>query len=297
VKKIHFGRLATEQENPRTNRLDTLSPQAFVSLVNREDQQVLRAVKGASAEIARAIQVIAGAFRQGGRLFFIGAGTSGRLGIIEAAECPPTFGTPASLVQAIMAGGHAAVFRSKEGAEDSEEDGDRQIRRRVRAKDVVVGIAASGVTPFVRAGLAAAKSLGASTILVTCHADPSQKKVAQVVVGLKTGPEILTGSTRLKAGSACKMVLNLLTTGSMVQVGKVYGHWMVDLQPKSLKLVARGQRLIQRLAGVSEKEAERLFAAADRRVKVAIVMAKRRVDVRTAEALLKNADGFLRKVL
>jgi N-acetylmuramic acid 6-phosphate etherase len=235
--------------------------------------------------------------RAKGRLFFVGAGTSGRLGVIEAAECPPTFGTPPALVQSIMAGGRMAVFRSKEGSEDSESAGVQEVSRRVRRGDVVIGIAASGVTPFVRAALQKARSLGARTILVTCHADPSQKRFAEIVIGLKTGPEVLTGSTRLKAGTACKMVLNMLTTASMVQVGKVYGHWMVDLQPKSKKLVARGRHLTERLGGVSPREAERLFRAADRQVKVAILMARRGLSRTQAINALKKVNGFLGKAI
>jgi N-acetylmuramic acid 6-phosphate etherase len=292
-----FGRLRTEQENPASKGLDHLSPVQIASLMNREDKKVLAAVRQAAPAIGRAIFLIADALSHGGRLFFVGAGTSGRLGVIEAAECPPTFGTPPALVQSIMAGGRAAVFRSKEGAEDSEEEAQKAIGRKVRAGDAVVGVAASGVTPFVRAALARAKALGARTALVTCHPEPSQKRVAEVVIGLKTGPEVLTGSTRLKAGTACKMVLNMLTTGSMVRLGKVYGHWMVDLQPKSRKLVARAQRLIERLGGVSAAEAERLFQAADRQAKTAIVMARTGSSAAEARRRLKTAGGFLRRAL
>ena len=297
MKAISFSKLSTEQRNPRTLDLDRLSALEFVRRVNREDAQVLRAVEAAAPQIARAIEQIAQALRRGGRLFFFGAGTSGRLGVIEAAECPPTFGTPASLIQAVMAGGRSAVFRSKEGAEDSERDGRAAVNRLVRRHDVVVGIAASGVTPFVRAALSAAKRRGARTVLVTCHVGPGNRGAAETVIGLKSGPEILTGSTRLKAGTACKMVLNMLTTGAMVQLGKVYQNWMVDLQPKSQKLVARGQRLIQTLGGVSEAEAQKLFKQAGRRVKIAVAMARMGLDVAQARQALQNADGFLGPLL
>lgn len=264
-----FAKLATEKENPRSKYLDKLSPEAIVSLMNREDRRVLQAIAERKREIGKGIQMISEALRKGGSLYFMGAGTSGRLGVIEAAECPPTFNTSPNQVRAVMAGGNAAVFKSKEGAEDSIPKG-RQAGAKLRRIDVLVGIAASGITPFVRAGLQAAKAKGAGTILLTCNPASTTGKAADLLIALDTGPEVLTGSTRLKAGSACKMVLNMLTTGSMVRLGKVYGHWMVDLQPKSAKLVARGIRLIERLGRTSEKEAERLFKATKGRVKVAI---------------------------
>ncbi len=297
MRTMNYASLSTEKVNVRSASLDRLSSAQMVRLMNREDAQVLRAIAQASAAIARAIELTSGALREGGRLFFVGAGTSGRLGVIEAAECPPTFGTPPTLIQAVMAGGKAAVFRSKEGAEDSEREAVSAVRRfGVGKKDVVVGIAASGVTPFVKSALQAAKRRKAKTILITCNPKPSPG-LARVVISLHTGPEVLTGSTRLKAGSACKMALNILTTASMVRLGKVYGNRMVDLQTKSRKLVERGIRLIRDVGRTSEKDARRLFKQSRGHVKAAIVMARKNVSYLKAVENLKKAEGFLRKVL
>jgi N-acetylmuramic acid 6-phosphate etherase len=263
--------------------------------MNREDRKVLVAVRQASPRIAWAVGLIVGAFRQGGRLIFVGAGTSGRLGVIEAAECPPTFNIKPGQVQAIMAGGEPAVFRSKEGAEDSEEEAMSACRRvGVGRKDVVVGVAASGVTPFVRAALRFARGRKARTVLVTCN--PRFPRIAEVTIALRTGPEILAGSTRLNAGTACKMVLNMLTTASLVQMGKVYGNRMVDLQPKSHKLVERGVRLIRELGGVRDRDARRLMKEARGHVKTAIVMARKKLSRPRAQDALKRADGFLHRI-
>ena len=297
MKRVYYARLSTEQRNPRSRRLDRLSAEQVVALMNREDRRVLRAVGAARPQIARAIEWIASALRAGGRLFFFGAGTSGRLGVIEAAECPPTFGTPPALIQAVMAGGRAAVFTSKEGAEDSGAAATLEVKRRVRKGDVVVGIAASGVTPFVRSALRAGRGLGAKAILVTCHKIAAVGADADLMIHLATGPEVLTGSTRLKAGSACKMALNMLTTGAMVRIGKVYGHWMVDLQPKSKKLVERGKRFIRELGGVPPSEAERLFKETGGRVKLAILMAQRGWSLQRASAAIDLAGGFLGRAL
>ena len=253
------------------------------------------AVRRAESPIARAIRLIARYMKAGGRLHFIGAGTSGRLGVMEAAECPPTFNTPPAMIQAIMAGGPGAVFRSKEGAEDSEKNAAAAIKRKVRSGDVVVGIAASGVTPFVRTALIRSRRRGAKTILITCN--PLAREPVDIKIALATGPEVLTGSTRLKAGTACKMALNILTTGTMIQLGKVYGNRMVDLQPKSRKLIARGIRLIRDLTGLSQTDAERLFHEARGRVKVAIVMARKKLSYTRANRRLAGVGGYLRKAL
>jgi len=262
--------------------------------MNREDRKVLVAIDEARPRIARAIGLISNAFRQGGRLVFVGAGTSGRLGVLEAAECPPTFNTKPGQVLAIMAGGKQAVFKSKEGAEDSVSEADAAVTKQVRKGDVVVGVAASGVTPFVHSALRSALRRKAHTVLVTCN--PNSYRVAEVTIVLRTGPEVLSGSTRLKAGTACKMVLNMLTTASMVQIGKVYGNRMVDVQPKSRKLVERGVRLIRDLGPVDEAAARRLLNKARGHVKTAIVMARMNMTYREAEQALKRADGFLGKI-
>lgn len=294
---MDYAALSTEKVNPRSKNLDRLSARQVVLLMNREDAQVLRAIKQASGSITQAVNRIVRAFQRDGRLFLVGAGTSGRLGVIEAAECPPTFGTSPRMVQAYIAGDKPAVFHSQEGAEDSAAKGARGVRlSNVSSRDVVVGIAASGVTPYVQAALSAAKTRKASTILLTCN-PTAPARAADVRIVLRTGPEVLAGSTRLKAGSACKMALNMLTTASMVQLGKVYGNRMVDLQPKSRKLVERGVRLIRELGGTSPAEARHLFQAARRDVKAAIVMARKKISYAEAMMRLKRAKGFLRRAL
>src|SRR3990167_770785 len=267
--RVRYDRLPTEQAHPRSHALDRLTPEQLVMLMNREDARVVRAVARQRRAIARAIELIAHGLRCGGRLVFLGAGTSGRLGVIEAAECPPTFHTPPSLVQAFIAGGRRAVFRSAEGAEDRAADARTLVRRRVRTGDVVVGIAASGVTPFVTAGLAEAAKRGAGTILVTCN--PRAVSTAHIRIRLSVGPELLTGSTRLKAGTATKLVLNMLTLGAMVQLGKTYGNLMVDVRPTSRKLRARALRIVRELTGASAPSAARLLRRAAGRVKVAVL--------------------------
>jgi N-acetylmuramic acid 6-phosphate etherase len=265
--------------------------------MNREDQHVLRAVRRVRRQIARAVEMIAERLKNGGRLFFVGAGTSGRLGVMEAAECPPTFGTPPSLVRAIIAGGRGSVFRSREGAEDRAGEARRAIRRSVRAGDVVVGISASGVTPFVRAALAEARRRKARTVLLAMNPSSPVGWLADVAITPRVGPEILAGSTRLKAGSATKMILNMLTTASFVRLGKVYQNRMVDLRPASRKLRARAVKLIQELGRVEAAKARRLLRAAGGEVKVAILMARRKLAAREARRHLGLAGGSLRRGL
>jgi N-acetylmuramic acid 6-phosphate etherase len=265
--------------------------------MNREDRRVVAAVARVLPRIATAVEIIVDSLRAGGRLFFVGAGTSGRLGVLEAAECPPTFGTPPRLVQSIMAGGRAAVFRSREGAEDDGSAATAAVRRRVRAGDVVVGVSASGVTPFVRAALAAARRLGARTILVACNPPTGRRLPATVVIAPAPGPEVLAGSTRLKAGTATKLVLNTLTTASMARLGKVHGNRMVDLQPRSRKLRERAVRLIEDLAGVPRSRARRALAAAGGRVRVAIAMAGAGLSKDEAVEALRVSEGSLRALL
>jgi N-acetylmuramic acid 6-phosphate etherase len=291
-----LARTPTERANRAARDLDRLSGLAIARLMNREDRRPVAAVGRAIPALARAVEVIAAALGSGGRLFFIGAGTSGRLGVLEAAECPPTFGTPPRLVQAIMAGGRAAVFRSREGAEDDAGAARQAVRARVRRGDVVVGISASGLTPFVRAGLAAARGLGARTVLVTCHAGGGPR-AAEIVVAAWPGPEILAGSTRLKAGTATKLILNTLTTASMVRLGKVYGNRMVDLQPRSRKLRERAVRLVQEIAGVPRARAQRALRAGGGRPRLAIVIARLGLPAAAARAALRRRGGSLRALL
>jgi N-acetylmuramic acid 6-phosphate etherase len=288
-----YERLVTERANRASARLDSLDARRIASLMNRQDALAVRAVGRAGRAVAAAVELIVASLRDGGRLVFIGAGTSGRLGVLEAAECPPTFGTSPRMVQAIMAGGRASVFRSREGAEDDARAGARAVRARARAGDVVVGVSASGVTPFVRAGLAAARRLGAKTALVVCS---RARAPVDVVIALAPGPEVLTGSTRLKAGTATKLVLNTLTTASMARLGKVYGNRMVDVQPRSRKLRARAARLVSELGGVTPAHGRRLLAAARGRVPVAIVMARRNLPAGAAARALRVA-GSLRSVI
>ena len=292
---IRYRRLPTEQPHPASRTLDQLSIPALLRLMNREDARMLLAVRRQLPQITRAVRLIATALRCGGRLFFLGAGTSGRLGVIEAAECPPTFHTQPSTVQAIMAGGRAAVFRSKEGAEDDAACARANVRRRVRAGDVVVGIAASGVTLFVRAGLRAAAARGAKTILLSCH--PQATIPATVRIRPAVGPELLTGSTRLKAGTATKLVLNMLTLAAMVQLGKTYGHLMVDVRPTSRKLRARAVSIIQSLTGGSPRAAQRWLTAAHGQAKVAVLMARCHLTYAAARRRLQRVHGSLRHAL
>ena len=296
MSRIRYDRLPTERADPRTGRLDQLSATQIARLMNRADRRAVRAVGRAAPALGRAVDLIVRALSRRGRLIFVGAGTSGRLGVLEAAECPPTFDTPPSLVQAVIAGGKRTVFRSAEGAEDEAPEGARQIRRRARPGDVVVGIAASGVTPFVRAALKEARRRGAATALVTCNPDVPAS-AARVVIALAVGPEVLTGSTRLKAGTATKLALNTLTTASFARLGKVYGNRMVDLRPRSAKLRARALRLVRQLGRVTPREAERLLKAADGRAKVAIAMARLRLHAAEARRRLRRASGSLRQVL
>src|SRR5438094_6631771 len=295
--RIRYARLATERANPRSRALDLLGPHEIATLMNREDRRAVRAVGRVRAAIAAAVHVIVGALRAGGRLFFVGAGTSGRLGVLEAAECPPTFGTAPQLVQAIMAGGRGAVFRSREGAEDDEVAARQAVRARVRRGDVVVGLWASGVTPFVRSALEAARRRGAGTVLVTGNARGLGRLADQVRIAPATGPEVLAGSTRLKAGTATKLVLNTLTTASMTGLGRIYGNRMVDLEPRSAKLRERALRLIAELAGVSRGRALQAFEASGGRVRVAIVIAGNGWDAAESTRALRAAGGSLRVVL
>jgi N-acetylmuramic acid 6-phosphate etherase len=294
--RIRYDRLPTERPDPRGGDLDRLAPVEIARLMNRRDAEALRAVGRAAPAIGRAVELIVRALARHGRLVLVGAGTSGRLGVIEAAECPPTFGTPSALVQAVIAGGRAAVFRSAEGAEDDAAEGARQLRRRARPGDVVVGIAASGVTPFVRGALAEGRRGGAATVLVTCN-PRAPRGAARVVIRLAVGPEVLAGSTRLKAGTATKLTLNTLTTAAFARLGKVYGNRMVDLRPRSAKLRARALRLVAEIGRRGRRDAARLLREAGGSAKLAIVMARRQVGAAEARRMLRDASGALRRLL
>ena len=289
----------TEQRNPRTADIDLASPEEIVDLMNAEDRGVPLAVASQRDRIAEMIGIVERAFRAGGRLFYAGAGTSGRLGVLDASECPPTFGVDFDMVQGMIAGGEQAMFRAQEGAEDSPERGARDVDARdIGARDVLVGIAASGTTPYVRGALARARERAATTGIVACSPPPeSTLAVADVAIVTITGPEVVTGSTRLKAGTATKMVLNMITTGAMIRIGKTYGNLMVDLKATNAKLVDRSQRIVMEVTGASRDEARAIIDAAGGSVKTAIVMYSLGVDREQAERAISEAGGVVRRVL
>jgi N-acetylmuramic acid 6-phosphate etherase len=291
---------ATEQRNPRSERIDVASSLEIVDIMNAEDASVAGVVHEQRERIARAIDLIVAAFKGGGRLVYVGAGTSGRLGVLDATECPPTFSVPPTMVTGVIAGGYGALVKSAEGAEDDVNAGAAAMDTggaAVTNRDVVVGIAASGTTPYVRAALARAQTLGATTVLVTCATAPKVlAETCDVIINPIVGPEVVTGSTRLKAGTATKLVLNMLSTGAMIRLGKVYGNLMVDLMALSVKLHDRGERIVMEVCGVSREEARQAIERAKGSVKVAIVMARRKVDGNEARTLLEAAGGFVRPV-
>jgi N-acetylmuramic acid 6-phosphate etherase len=288
--------LTTESRNPRTRGIDLADTARILELMNDEDRTVADAVRGAIGDIARAVDAVTAAFRAGGRLFYAGAGTSGRLGVLDAAECPPTFGVEPEMVQGIIAGGRDTVFRSREGVEDDEGSGAEDVAAHgVRAGDVLVGIAASRRTPYVLGALRAAKERGARTVFLRCNEGPDPG--CDVVITVVAGPEAITGSTRLKAGTAQKMVLNMITTASMVKLGKVYENLMVDVRPNSEKLIERAKGIVMMLTGLGYEEAARVYELAGRRVKVAVVMERMQVDAAHAEKRLGDAGGLLARAL
>jgi len=292
------GTLTTEKRNARSRDIDRRSTLEIVDIINAEDEGVPRAVRRERRRIAQAVEMIVVAFRRGGRLFYVGAGTSGRLGVLDAAECPPTFGTRPGLVQGIIAGGRRALVRSVEGAEDRAADGACAIERaRVKSRDVVVGIAACGLTPFVRGAMKEARRIGAGTVFITCAPEVKAEIEADVIINPVVGPEVITGSTRMKAGTATKLVLNTLTTAAMVRMGKVHGNLMVDLRATNEKLRDRSERILCEVTGVSRRRARQLLAQARGLVKAAILMAERRLTYPEARRSLAHADGMLGRAL
>ncbi len=290
---------ATERRNPRTVDIDLASPLEIVDLLQAEDRSVPDAVAEARLEIARVIELAERSFRAGGRLIYVGAGTSGRLGVLDATECPPTFGTPPGMVLGLIAGGLSALVKSAEGAEDDVNAGMAAIDgHQVTAADTVVGIAASGSTPYVRAALGRAQTLGAATALVACAEPPRVlRDTCDVCVVIRTGPEAITGSTRMKAGTATKLVLNTVSTGALVRLGKTYGNLMVDLQAWSDKLVDRGERIVMEVTGVGREAARQAIAAAGGSVRTAIVMVKTGAGRDDAVAALERHDNRVRALL
>ena len=289
----------TERRNPRSSTIDTASALEIVDLIGAEDAGVPAAVAKARLEIGRAVELVEAAFRAGGRLIYVGAGTSGRLGVLDATECPPTFGSPPEMVVGVIAGGPPALVRSVEGAEDNVHAAkDAMDSLHVGEDDVVVGIAASGTTPFVHAALTRAQSRDARTALVSCSEPPRDlARTCDVCITVLVGPEIVTGSTRMKAGTATKLVLNTLTTGAMIRLGKIYGNLMVDLRAWNDKLVDRSQRIVMETTGLDRGEAKRVIEAAEGSVKTAIVMARRGVAKEAAEQLLAEHAGRLRPIV
>ncbi len=289
----------TERRNPKTAAIDLASALEIVDLINSEDRTVAGAVHAQREAISAAMSTAEQVIRAGGRLFHVGAGTSGRLGVLDASEIPPTFGAPPELVQGIIAGGPAALTRSQEGAEDRPEGArDDLDMAGVRPGDFVIGIAASGTTPYVRAALQHAKKLGARTAIIACSPPPADTlAAADIAIVVLTGPEVVTGSTRMKAGTATKLVLNTITTGAMIRLGKTYGNLMVDLQASNAKLRDRAERIVREVCGVRADEAGDLLRAADGSVKLAIVMQKLNLDAAGARTALENEGGVIRRVV
>jgi N-acetylmuramic acid 6-phosphate etherase len=299
-------RLSTEQRNPASMDIDARSIDEILQIISSEDRRVAPAVEAQLLYIGRAVELVVRAIKQGGRLLYAGAGTSGRLGVLDAVECPPTFGVPHGMIQGMIAGGEKAMFKAQEGAEDKEENGARDINEQnVNEKDVVCGIAASLRTPYVVGAVKRAKQLGARTLYVTTN--PRSRlyspeftelaKVIDVAICPEVGPEVIMGSTRMKSGTAQKLVLNMITTTAMVRLGKVYENMMIDLQMTNLKLRERAKRVVMTITGVGYDEAAEYLIKADGHVKTALVMIKARVDRDEAQKRLERADGFVRAAI
>jgi N-acetylmuramic acid 6-phosphate etherase len=290
--------LISEERNPNTMEIDLLPTVEVLRVINREDSSVPDAVEKVIAEIARAVDRIVDAFGKGGRLIYLGAGTSGRLGVLDAAECPPTFSVPADMVVGLIAGGAEALSKATEGAEDDAEAGVTALKDiGLTRRDVVVGIAVSGRTPYVVGGLTYAKTLGATTVALSCNRDAAIAHVADISILPVVGPEVLTGSTRLKSGTAQKLVLNMLTTASMIRSGKCYQNLMVDLKPTNMKLVARAARIVTQATGCTAEQAQEALKRTANDVKLAILITVTGMSLSRAKAALQSAGGFLRKAI
>lgn len=296
--QINLDRLTTERRNERTTHLDEMSIREALTIMNQEDHQVPEAIALILPQIERVIQAVIVAFQQGGRLIYMGAGTSGRLGVLDAAECVPTFGVSADMVVGLIAGGQQAMTVAVEGAEDSTHLGAKDLAElNLSEKDVVLGIAASGRTPYVIGGLDYAQEIGATTASLSCNQDAEISQHAMYPIEVDAGPEFLTGSTRLKSGSAQKMILNMISTISMIGIGKVFGNLMVDVQPTNEKLVERSKRIIMQATDVSYEVASDYFEQADQEVKLAIVMILTDTSKEEAKEKLANAKGFIKETL
>ena len=295
---VELKKIATEQRNPDTMNIDALSTLDMVKLINREDHKVAQAVGQVTDKIAQAVDVIADRLSRGGRLIYCGAGTSGRLGVLDAVECPPTYSTEPEMVQGLIAGGYPAIFKAVEGAEDSKELGIQDLKNiAFSAGDVLVGIAASGRTPYVLGAMEYAKELGAVTVSVTCCPGSALDAFADIGIAPAPGPEVVTGSTRMKSGTAQKMVLNMLSTGAMIKLGKVYGNLMVDVKPSNEKLIRRCVTIVCTATDCDEATAVAALEACDYRPKTAIVMILCGLDAAQAQGKLQKADGRIAGVL
>ncbi|MET3698291.1 N-acetylmuramic acid 6-phosphate etherase [Bacillus oleivorans] len=290
--------LTTEMRNKRTMNIDNMSTIEMLTVINEEDQKVALAVKEALPKIAEAVDAVYESLKNGGKLFYVGAGTSGRIGILDAVECPPTYSTPSWLVQAVMAGGSVAMEKAKEGAEDREDQGAIDLEERnLTELDVVIGIAASGRTPYVTGALKYAKKLGAKAISLTSNKSSLISQYADIKIEVETGPEVITGSTRMKAASAHKMILNMISTSSMIKVGKVYENLMVDLHVSNKKLEQRAKQIVSTITGVSIEEAGQILAKSNNQVKPAIVMIKSGTSFEKAKEAIEEAKGFVRQAI
>lgn len=294
-----LSKITTEQRNPHSMDIDVRTTEEILKIINDEDKTVPYAVEKELAYIAQAVELIVKAFKEGGRLIYFGAGTSGRLGVVDASECPPTFGTPFGMIEGYIAGGKEAMFRAQEGAEDHEENGAKDVMlAKVTAKDVVCGIAASRRTPYVIGAVKKAKELGATTLYVTCNPRENFNiKEVDVAICPYVGPEVIMGSTRMKSGTAQKLVLNMLTTTSMIRLGKVYENMMIDLQMTNKKLVERSKKIVMTITNVSYDEATKYLQKAGGHVKTALVMIRAGVNADEARERLLEADGFVRKAI
>ena len=296
--KLNLGKLTTESRNQNTLDIDKVSTIEMLQKINEEDKKVAIAVEKEIPQIANAIDRTVERMQNGGRLIYIGAGTSGRLGILDASECPPTYGVSEELVQGVIAGGKEAVFRAQEGAEDSKELAVKDLKERnLNENDVVVGIAASGRTPYVIGGLEYANEIGALTVSVTCNKDSEVSKCAKISIAPVVGPEVVTGSTRLKSGTAQKLVLNMLSTGSMIKLGKVYGNLMVDVQTTNEKLVERAKKIVSEATGLNIEESTKVLNETNFDVKLAIFMVLSNLDKEEAKSKLDEAKGYIAKAL
>ncbi|QUH18828.1 N-acetylmuramic acid 6-phosphate etherase [Alkaliphilus sp. B6464] len=296
--ELNLSKLITEGRNPNTMNIDCVSTDEMIKMINEEDKKVALAVENEISNIARAVDAIAEKLKEGGRLIYMGAGTSGRIGILDASECPPTYGTDPSMVQGLIAGGQSAILKAVEGAEDDGVRGVQDLKDiNFNIKDVVVGIAASGRTPYVVAALEYANDIGAITIAVSCNPNSDLAEASQISIAPIVGPEVVTGSTRMKAATAQKMVLNMLSTGAMIKLGKVYQNLMVDMQASNLKLVERAIRIVTQATAISREEAEEVLQNTEYDVKLAILMIESKLSKEDARKLLDVNHGYIRKAL